>query len=861
MRSITILFFIPITTTRSFASMLEVFLLLFIHLPWAICSPYVGFPFNEQLPNVARVDEAYTFTLANITYKSNADGVISYNASNLPDWLSFDAESRTFSGKPSADDVGEFTVLLAGTDSADSEYISNDYTMLVSNDTGLHLSSDDVMFTQIAQYGDTNGIDGLVVSPGQSFNIQFSESVFQSYLSSERDIVAYYGRLADRSSLPNWISFNSDDLSFSGTVPYVTSSIAPSIEYGFTFIASDYKGYAGAEGIFKLVVGAHSLSTSLNETIKVNGTLGDDFDIAVPILSRVYLDNVTISRENISLVEGADLPDYVSFNSTEYTLTGEFPEEATFDNFTIVVKDVYGNEVSLPYLFDAIGLVFTDDLPDVNATRSKFFSYQILESYFTDYNSTKVTVDYDADWLTYHEDNNTFTGTVPKNFDELSVKVKAVSDYDSETKSFDINGVSKATKTSSSKSHSSTATSSSSSTASSTESSQESAAPASKSNSSDFRKKLAIGLGVGIPAFLILVAAIIFLCCCCTKRRKQRDTEKDEDDSLAPTAYEPELYGPGFGTTHDKDDHDEEPKQLASLNVLKLDEKDTSDVRSTSSSLTHVDDDASAQFYDASEKPIKSWRAMDASELKSKPRDSQASMSTVNTEQLFSVRLVDDHSNRQSVQLSAVLSNNSLNALLKREDSGNIQRLDLDGNVVETLRPRVSRSPSANLDVLVEEKTPQFAHEDLGLYHSASEGRLYETEDLSSANLLAKFENSEHPSTSSSSNYLKRDDSAPGEFRMVQNSQGEVQWSSDDHDNSVLLTMHQNGLRLSVLSDDHTVSSIIGNNAAARISNASLGKKAKLVDFTRKGSLRESAHEPDFNFHGHLAAIHDSDSE
>ena len=53
-------------------------------------------------------------------------------------------------------------------------------------------------------------------------------------------------------------------------------------------------------------------------------------------------------------------------------------------------------------------------------------------------------------------------------------------------------------------------------------------------------------------------------------------------------------------------------------------------------------------------------------------RQSDASMSTVNTEQLFSVRLVDDNSyrnsNRSSYGSGQFLSNGSLNALLKKKN-------------------------------------------------------------------------------------------------------------------------------------------------------------------------------------------------
>ncbi|RLV83389.1 Axial budding pattern protein 2 [Meyerozyma sp. JA9] len=832
--------------------MLLWFLLLFVRAVAA--SIYLGFPFSEQLPNVARVDQSYTFTMANTTYKSS-DGTVSYSASNLPKWLSFDSGSRTFTGTPSNSDVGTFEITLAGTDSSDGSTISNNYSMIVSDDKGLHLSSPDVMFTQIARYGDTNGNDGLVVKQGQQFSLKFDSSVFESDSGATRSIVAYYGRSQDRGSLPNWINFDSNTLTFSGTVPYVTSENAPSVEYGFSFIASDYKGYAGSEGIFKLVVGGHQLSTSLNETIKLNGTLRSEIDEQVPILSSVFLDGNHISRDNISTAYGEDLPDYLHFNSDNFTITGEFPDKSTFDNFTIIVHDVYGNSVELPYSIDAIGSVFTvKDLPDVNATRGQFFSYQLMKSIFTDYNDTKVSVALDnASWLTYHQDNMTFNGMTPKKFDSVTAKITAESDYDEETKSLNINGVDKTT-TSSSSSASATSSSSPSSTSTS------SSAPVSshKKASGVNRKALAIGLGVGIPGFLLLLAALIFLICLC---RRRRNTHNDSDN---PEADMSNTTATGFAA-NEKGTSEDTARQAGVLGALKT----NMDANSTSSSITHVDSHSDEdRYYDAAEKPLKSWRADDVSDDANGAaaanaalyRVSNGSMSTVNTEQLFSVRLIDDNSYRQSNQSSLpagqFMSNGSLNALLNRSDSGNFQRIDSDGNIItspnQSPKKKLSRSPSENLHVLMEESGSR------DVSGSSHNKQTLEPQDRpsgsSSFQFLNRFNgsepNSSNPSASSSDQQISQ--SLVGDFKATRHQDGTFQWLDNSRENLVPesppispvkarpVSQHSNGSRISI--------------------NNYVGNKAKLVDFTRKGSLRESAYEPDYQYHEESAQIqNDSD--
>lgn len=914
--------------TRKYGMLPHLCTFLFI-VAFAQCSIYVGFPFPEQYPNVARVNQPFNFQMANITYKSTA-GTVKYSASNLPEWLQFNGDSRTFTGIPTDKDVSDsVTITLNGEDSADGSTILQNYTLVVSADAGLELSSYDVVFTEIAQYGQTNGENGLVVKPGEQFDIKFDKQTFKLFPNSTRPIVAYYGRLSDRLSLPNWIKFNSDDLSFLGTVPYVTSDIAPSISYGFTFIATDYYNYAGAEGRFRLVVGAHQLSTSLNETIKVNGTLESDFNITVPIMSSVYQDGSLVSKANISTVYSNNLPSYVTLDSADFVLHGQFPDSSTFNNFTIVVRDNYGNEVDIPYQFDALGSTFTvSSLPSVNASRGEWFNYQLMDSLFTEGNKTNVTVNYqNADWLSFVKTNKTLQGSVPKNLGNVSVTVMANNEFDSDSKSFNLVGVDSKSALTSSTSSSATSTISSTSTPKSSPSaSSTTAAPGKKSHSSN-KKPLAIGLGVGIPCFVILCGLLLFFCC--FRRRQNKEGEDENDKHVVPVknldyekgVREPELDGPGFGITVDNDDHDEQAHQLAALNVLKLDEKksDDGDARSTSSSLTHVESDHSVNnYYDASERPVKSWRAEDnkddlVASVAAINRNSGGSMSTVNTENLFSVRLVDDGTKRESNQSSIgftgannrFFSDNSLNTILKRDDSGNIQRLDSDGNIVELLpqeaialttsKPRLPRSSSSNLENLVEETFRDNSQEQdqSTVYHSAADPNvtgqsLYTYTDGNtehSFNLLSKFDNSASSSAANSDNQLHdkfygSEHSPTDAFRAVHNSDGEIKWSEASDSTS---TAHPDGANSFARASndnaghDHdtlhqaspvthtffTNNSLDSNDPIQRYSNSSLGKKAKLVDFTRKGSLRDTAkisHQHS-EVSGEIAHIQNDDSD
>lgn len=815
---------------------------------------YVGWPMDEQLPNVVRVDQQYSFTIASITYKSSTGGSITYSVSGLPDWLTFDSGSRTFSGFPPLLTVGTFSISLTGTDSVDNSSLTNSYDMLVSNDTGIELSSADVMFTQIAAYGRTNGQDGLVVREGQQFSIQFSKLTFKLELDDDQPITVYYGRSLDRTSLPNWINFNLDTLTFSGTVPYVTSLIAPSVEYGFLFISSDHAGFAGAEGIFKLVVGAHELSTLLNETIKLNGTYGSHLQFTAPVLTSVFLDGLLINTQNISTVSANNLPSWMQFDSSLYDLLGTYPDNATFENFTVAVTDVFGNSVSLPFLIDSLDSVFTiEELPDANATRGEFFQFQLMKSIFTDYNDTTVSVSVanSSDlWLSYHASNLTLQGQTPKNFDSALVVVKADSRFDTEERSFNIRGVDKlATSSSTSSSSSLTLTLSltlASSVATSTTSASATHANLKSSNAN--HKKLVLGLAIGIPGLVLLLALLLILFCC-VRRRKKHDADEEKRDSLG------ELNGPGFGTTHDIDDHEERAHKLDALGTLdKLNETRLS----TLSSVTHVESEDDSRYFDALEKPMKSWRANDASDsseikkkiLEGRKHASGISMDTVNTEKLFSVRLVDDNVNRTSAHSLEIFLQNSL----LTDSSGNIQRLDSDGNIAElTLLPGgKSLRPSSNVLNSVEEE-------------NSADNTFYDTtHDSSNYNLMARFMNENSPAHSAQDAVLE--ESLAEDFRPVRTSLGDIAWAKSEENlvspnsSTFLLRREETPVNDSQTADPFTLQNFSRTSLYSEPESRG-GSKAKLVNFTRKASLRESAKQQEVEHSGETAQIHDEDSD
>ncbi|AJR36823.1 AQG_2a_G0026280.mRNA.1.CDS.1 [Saccharomyces cerevisiae] len=679
-----------------------------LHL--VVATPYEAYPIGKQYPPVARVNESFTFQISNDTYKSSVDKTaqITYNCFDLPSWLSFDSSSRTFSGEPSSDLLSDanttlyFNVILEGTDSADSTSLNNTYQFVVTNRPSISLSSDFNLLALLKNYGYTNGKNALKLDPNEVFNVTFDRSMF----TNEESIVSYYGRSQlYNAPLPNWLFFDSGELKFTGTAPVINSAIAPETSYSFVIIATDIEGFSAVEVEFELVIGAHQLTTSIQNSLIINVTDTGNVSYDLP-LNYVYLDDDPISSDKLGSINLLDAPDWVALDNA--TISGSVPDEllgknSNPANFSVSIYDTYGDVIYFNFeVVSTTDLFAISSLPNINATRGEWFSYYFLPSQFTDYVNTNVSLEFtnssqDHDWVKFQSSNLTLAGEVPKNFDKLSLGLKANQGSQSQELYFNIIGMDSkithsnhsANATSTRSSHHSTSTSSYtsstytakiSSTSAAATSSAPAALPAANKTSSHNKKAVAIACGVAIPLGVILVALICFLIF--WRRRR----ENPDDENLPHAISGPDLNNPAnkpnqenatpLNNPFDDDassyDDTSIARRLAALNTLKLDnhsatESDISSVDEKRDSLSGMNtyndqfqsqskeellakppvqpsespffdpQNRSSSVYMDSEPAVnKSWRYTgNLSPVSDIVRDSYGSQKTVDTEKLF----------------------------------------------------------------------------------------------------------------------------------------------------------------------------------------------------------------------------------
>ncbi|ANB12726.1 Axl2p [Sugiyamaella lignohabitans] len=615
-------------------------------------APNPSYPFNAQLPPVARYGQAYQYQIPSDTFVT-PDGSLNYSASGLPSWLAFDDSTRTLSGTPPSssssqgDQMLSFT--LTGTDASGSTNSTCQLQLSAASEP--QLSNADVLDTVLTKSGPLADGSSVVVKPGQPFNIQFPQPLYQD----SRQVISYNALTSSHSPLPIWMNFDASTLTFSGTAPSINSQIAPAEEFGVALILTDYSGFASAEIDFQLLIGAHQFAIDFVSQ-EVNTTVGKPFQYEIP-LSNITLDGQGLTGlQNISSVSinSNSSNSWISLDSSNGTLSGTAPSDSAGKSYTISVtmNDLFDDSVTYELIVSVQGadgeqIFSSSSLNPVNATRGQFFKYDV-SSFLLDKNATlSVTQDPKTSWLNFNSDNNTFTGMVPDSFNETTVTLKASNDKNlqkraSETASFTINGVDeKKPVHSSSTSASSTSTPTASATASSSTAASTTAASAAPHSGGVSNKTIAILCGVIIPVCVLLALLILFLCC----RRRTRsnadgrspspklqisdpilpesDIEKNPGDLVYPVKSitsgttagvhtpemgkggklnETEIAPTGLRNITNNNEWEDSPQRASTFNFLRIDggredddEEDIQDANhinntSTSSGETHIGD-------------------------------------------------------------------------------------------------------------------------------------------------------------------------------------------------------------------------------------------------------------------------------
>ena len=157
-------------------------------------------PQPQVSDQTASVGRTFTYTVPEVT---DPDGdtltysaVLGPSSNPLPDWLSFDADTRTFTGTPQNADVGDYTIQV----SVEDQSLSSQASFVLT--VGVAANQAPVAPTLSSQQA----------TEDEAFTYQ--SPVFTD---PDNDTLTYSASLSDGNALPTWLSFTASTRTFSGT--------------------------------------------------------------------------------------------------------------------------------------------------------------------------------------------------------------------------------------------------------------------------------------------------------------------------------------------------------------------------------------------------------------------------------------------------------------------------------------------------------------------------------------------------------------------------------------------------------------------------------------------------------------------
>lgn len=478
----------------------------------AFAIPAVVFPFNSQVPVVARVDQTYSFQFSESTF-APTDSSFIYSISGQPAWLSLNSATRTLSGSPGQADVGSASFELTAADETGAAHMQ--CTLVVSSSPVPQLQGD--LSQQLAAEANLSSSSPAVVTlaPGNTFNFHFRQD---SFIDAVQRTLYYYATLSDHTPLPAWLKFDPSDLTFSGTVPQL-SAFPQSFE--IELIASDVPGFAGSSATFEVVIGLTQLVFSPQDQSAVI-VPGDTFTYT-KLKDALFLDGTVLDLARVKTVQVSGLPQWLEFDNSTLALSGDVPSDAIAQNITVTVTDNAGDSATamlhLSPTFTSDN-VFAGSIGTLSATSGQSFQYTVPTSVVNKTDADlSVILPTSAQWLSFDNGARELKGQVPSQTTSSAITATLnarVPDMAQMQQQVFTVAVEPATST---KSPSSASTTHGAGHATDTSTSSPTTSSSALSSQAKYRSSTLAGIIVGAILLLLFLLALLWMCC----RRNRRE--------------------------------------------------------------------------------------------------------------------------------------------------------------------------------------------------------------------------------------------------------------------------------------------------------------------------------------------------
>ena len=291
---------------------------------------------NEIPDQSAEENIAFEYTFSENTF-SDVDGdSFTYAAtladgSALPDWLSFNEGTRTFSGTP-GNEAGGSTITI--------KVIANDGNGGTTETTFDIIIADGPNNTPVL----SNEIADQTASVTEEFSFTIPENTFSD---PDGDAFTFVVSLDDDSPLPDWLSFDSETRTFTGTPPEGSENTTISIKV----VADDGNGGTVSD-VFDITIIITNNNPVVDSQISDQSvSVEEEFSFTVPgnTFNDPDGDSFTLSA---TLEDDSPLPAWLTFDPSSATLSGIPPSdsEGTSISVKITADDGNGGTVSTVFV-------------------------------------------------------------------------------------------------------------------------------------------------------------------------------------------------------------------------------------------------------------------------------------------------------------------------------------------------------------------------------------------------------------------------------------------------------------------------------------------------------------------------------
>lgn len=404
-------------------------------------------PLDNQLPTLARVNKYWTWAPSPDTFYAPGDG-LKYTASGLPRWMAFDEWSFMFAGTPSEQDEGCEDVTLTARGSSASA--SSRVTFCVSrNPLPLPRLS---IATQFSPENPSIS-SAYFLSPGSSltassepclripskwsFSIGFEYNTFDHDPGDPSTGDFHYAvKQVNGSALPDWMAFNTGELTLNGVTPSDKDLPTPAT-FHLGLYASEQEGYSAVSMPFCVVVASHELSAASSmPTVNITAGVPFKIDLNSPAdFSGIFLDNKPIHAQNISnlTIDVSGYDGWLLYNPVNRTLSGDPKPELAGQKLTlpVAISTPFNQGIRTNVSVAIVPSYFTDgDFSTIYAAPGDKISFS-LSRYFSN-SSFEQSGDLDLSMIYEPTDVESFLslsggsvleGTVPEDFPTVHILV------------------------------------------------------------------------------------------------------------------------------------------------------------------------------------------------------------------------------------------------------------------------------------------------------------------------------------------------------------------------------------------------------------------------------------------------------